>query len=112
MEAQGILIHDAKTKLPTHSMWTIRPFKEIDLELTLPIALIDLLGFGSEIFEGYLVSLKNLGIIDEESVPQPKMILCRICETNIPAWFIENILIYVFWNIGPLRNYNNITMLL
>ena len=89
LEAQGILIHDAKTKLPTHSMWTIRPFKEIDLELTLPIALIDLLGFGSEIFEGYLVSLKNLGIIDEESVPQPKMILCRICETNIPAWFIE-----------------------
>ncbi|KAG7663349.1 RIM15 [[Candida] subhashii] len=89
LEAQGILIHDAKTRLPTHSMWTIRPFVHIDLDLTLPTALIDLLGFGSEIFEGYLLNLQELGIIDEESVPQPKTILCRICENNIPAWFIE-----------------------
>ncbi|EMG47339.1 hypothetical protein G210_2347 [Candida maltosa Xu316] len=90
LEAEGILIHDNnKTKLPTHSMWTIRPFIHIDLDLTLPTALIDLLGFGAEIFEGYLVNLKDLGIIDEDSVPPPKTILCRICETNIPAWFIE-----------------------
>ena len=89
LEAQGILIHDSKTKLPTHSIWTIKPFIHIDLDLTLPEQLISLLGFGSEIFEGYLVSLKELGIIDEDSVPQPKTILCRICEQNIPAWFIE-----------------------
>lgn len=89
LEAQGILIHDSKTKLPTHSIWTIRPFIHVDLDLTLPEQLINLLGFGSEIFEGYLVRLKELGIIDEDSVPQPKTILCRICEQNIPAWFIE-----------------------
>lgn len=89
LEAQGILIHDPKTSLPTHSVWTIKPFTYIDLDLTLPEHLINLLGFGSEIFEGYLLSLKDLGIIDEESVPQPKSILCRICENNIPAWFIE-----------------------
>lgn len=89
LEAQGILIHDSKTKLPTHSIWTIKPFIHIDLDLTLPDQLISLLGFGSEIFEGYLVSLKELGIIDEDSVPQPKTILCRICEQNVPAWFIE-----------------------
>lgn len=89
LEAQGILIHDSRTNLPTHSMWTIKPFLHIDLDLTLPKHLVNLLGFGSEIFEGYLVSLKELGIIDEESVPQPKTILCRICEQNIPAWFIE-----------------------
>ncbi|CAI5760404.1 unnamed protein product [Candida verbasci] len=89
LEAQGIIIHDAKTKLPSHSMWTIRPFIHLDLDLTLPNNLIDLLGFGSEIFEGYLMSLKDLGITDEENVPEPKSILCRICETNIPAWFIE-----------------------
>ncbi|RCK65302.1 hypothetical protein Cantr_01223 [Candida viswanathii] len=55
-------------------MWTIRPFVQIDLDLTLPPTLIDLLGFGAEIFEGYLVSLKNQGIIDEESVPPPKTV--------------------------------------
>ncbi|KAI5970353.1 RIM15 [Candida margitis] len=89
LEAQGILIHDSQTKLPTHSMWTVRPFVQIDLELSIPDALIDLLGFGSEIFEGYLINLKSLGVADEEYVPQPNTILCRICETNIPAWFIE-----------------------
>ncbi|RLV92497.1 Serine/threonine-protein kinase RIM15 [Spathaspora sp. JA1] len=89
LEAQGILIHDANTKLPSHSMWTIRPFVHIDLDLTLPDPLIDLLGFGSEIFEGYLLNLKELAIIDEESVPQPKTVLCRICESNFPAWYIE-----------------------
>ncbi|KAI5959746.1 RIM15 [Candida pseudojiufengensis] len=89
LETQGILIHDTQTQLPTHSMWTIRPFVHIDLDLSIPLTLIDLLGFGSEIFEGYLMNLKNLGIVYEESVPQPKTILCRICENNIPAWFIE-----------------------
>ncbi|KAI5949544.1 RIM15 [Candida jiufengensis] len=89
LEAQGILIHDTQTKVPNHSMWTIRPFVHIDLDLSIPLALIDLLGFGSEIFEGYLMNLKNLGISEEENVPQPKTILCRICENNIPAWFIE-----------------------
>lgn len=89
LEAQGILIHDSQTKLPTHSMWTVRPFVQIDLELSIPNALIDLLGFGSEIFEGYLMNLKLLGVTEEEYVPQPNTVLCRICETNIPAWFIE-----------------------
>ncbi|CUM64170.1 uncharacterized protein PRCAT00001763001 [Priceomyces carsonii] len=89
LEAQGILIHDTKTNLPTHSMWTIKPFVHMDLNLTLPLPLINLLGFGAEIFEGYLSSLNELGIIDEECVPQPKTILCRICESQVPVWFIE-----------------------
>lgn len=89
LEAQGILILDSKTNLPSYSIWTIKPFVHIDMELTIPEALFDLLGFGSEIFEGYLLSLKEAGILDEDSVPDPKLILCHICETNIPAWFIE-----------------------
>lgn len=89
LEAQGILINDTTTKLPTHSIWTIRPFVSIELDLNIPDALVDLLGFGLELFEGYLVSLKEAGIIDEDSVPEPKLIICRICEQSIPAWFIE-----------------------
>lgn len=89
LEAQGILISDPKTRLPTHSLWTIRPFVSIDLPLTIPERLMDLLGFGSEMFEGYLVNLREAGIIDEECVPEPKSVLCRICEIAIPAWFIE-----------------------
>lgn len=89
LEAQGIMIHDPQTKLPTHSIWTIRPFVKIDLELTIPSALVDLLGFGSEIFEGYLLNLREAGIIEEGSVPEPKTVLCRICETSFPVWFIE-----------------------
>ncbi|RKP31015.1 kinase-like protein, partial [Metschnikowia bicuspidata] len=89
LEAQGILIQDAVTKLPSHSIWTVRPFVRVELELNIPEALVDLLGFGLELFEGYLLSLQESGIIDEESVPEPKLILCRICETSIPAWFIE-----------------------
>jgi serine/threonine-protein kinase RIM15 len=89
LEAQGILIHSTKTNLPTHSMWTVKPFVHINLDLTLPENLINLLGFGSELFEGYLINLNELGIFDEASVPQPKTVLCRICESQIPAWFIE-----------------------
>lgn len=89
LEAQGIIIHDPKTKIPKHSMWIIKHFVHIDLDLTLPENLINVLGFGAELFEGYLFSLQEMGIIDEESVPQPKTILCRICEQNIPVWFIE-----------------------
>ncbi|PVH18137.1 uncharacterized protein CXQ87_001054 [Candidozyma duobushaemuli] len=89
LEAQGILILDSKTNLPSYTIWTIKPFVHIEMDLTIPDALFDLLGFGSEIFEGYLMSLKEAGIIDEDSVPDPKLILCHICESNIPAWFIE-----------------------
>ena len=89
LEAQGILIHDPTTRLPSHSIWTIKPFIHVDVELTIPPKLSNMLGFGSEILEGYLSNLQELGIIDEDSVPQPKLVLCRICEQNIPAWFIE-----------------------
>lgn len=89
LEAQGILIHDNKTKVPTYTIWTIKPFIHININLTIPENLISLLGFGSEIFEGYLLNLKELGIIDEDDVPQPKTVLCRICESYIPSWFLE-----------------------
>lgn len=89
LEAQGILIHDSKTNLPIHSIWTIKPYVPIDVDLTLPGRLIDLLGFGSEIFEDYLARLQQLEVLDEKEVPQPRLELCRICEQLFPAWFLE-----------------------
>ncbi|EGV66664.1 rim15, signal transduction response regulator [Yamadazyma tenuis] len=89
LEAQGILIHDSKTHLPTHSIWTIKPYVPLDLDLTIPSQLIDLLGFGSTIFENYLLELKESKTADETSVPQPQTVLCHICEQQIPAWFLE-----------------------
>ena len=89
LEAQGILIHSPHTNLPTHSMWTVREFVPLDVDLTLPPQLINLLGFGAELFEGYLHSVNEQQIVDETMVPQPKMILCRICESQVPVWFIE-----------------------
>lgn len=87
LEAQGILIHEKG--VPSYLMWTIKPWVHIDLDLLVPPRLIDLLGFGAEMFEGYLGNLTELGIISDEAVPQPKTVLCRICEATVPAWFIE-----------------------
>ena len=89
LDAQGILIHDGKTRLPTHSIWTIKPFTHINIDLKLPESAVNLLGFGAEILEGYLLNLQELGIIDLDSVPEPKSLLCRICEQSMPAWFLE-----------------------
>ncbi|ODV95448.1 hypothetical protein PACTADRAFT_23999, partial [Pachysolen tannophilus NRRL Y-2460] len=90
MEGQGILIHDLKTQLPTHSMWILRPFVPIqDLILELPVPLVEKLGFGIDIFQNYLISLSDMGIIDEEAVPAPRQVLCRICEQQVPAWWLE-----------------------
>lgn len=89
MEGQGILIHDVKTHLPTHFMWILRPFVPIEVNLELEDALIEKLGSGIDIFESYLVSLNDSGIIDMDAVPAPRHVLCRICEQQVPAWWLE-----------------------
>lgn len=89
LEAQGILIHDPKTNLPTHSIWTIKPYFPLELDVAIPNELVELLGFGSTIFENYLFELRERKITHETLVPQPQTILCRICEQQIPSWFLE-----------------------
>lgn len=88
LEAQGILIHDA-TGAPTHTIWLVKPFVPLNVELSIPPALCGLLGAGAEIFEGYLGELSAKGIIDDQLVPEPKTVLCRVCESYVPAWYIE-----------------------
>lgn len=90
LEAQGILISDPRTGKPTHSMWIVKPWiplKEINLEM--PEDLISTLGFGANLLESYLLHLNDLGVIDEERLPQPPLQLCRICEQNVPDWWLE-----------------------
>lgn len=88
LEAQGILLHDA-TGTPTHTIWLVKPFVPLNVELSIPPALCGLLGAGAELFEGYLGELSAKGIIDDQLVPEPKTVLCRICESHVPAWYIE-----------------------
>jgi serine/threonine-protein kinase RIM15 len=88
LEGQGILIHD-KMGIPTHSMWILKPFYPNTLNIELPPKLAESLGFGADIFASYLASLSDLGIIYEGDVPPPPQVLCRICEQQVPSWWLE-----------------------
>lgn len=87
--AQGVLLRDQNTGVPTHSMWLMRPYEPLDVDLSLPQPLVDILGFGAEIFGTYLQNLLDLGVTDMALVPPPVQVLCSICETPVPAWYLE-----------------------
>lgn len=88
LEGQGILIHD-QNNVPTHSMWVLKPFFANSLNVELPLRLAESLGFGAEIFSSYLQSLSEIGIINEDDCPAPPQVLCRICEQQVPSWWLE-----------------------
>lgn len=90
LEAQGILIYDSMNQSPTHSIWIVKPFCEIDELDNLPPDLLKRLGFGSKIFSKFLQDLEDLMVLDENDVPSPKLELCRVCETLVPAWWLES----------------------
>ncbi|VEU22591.1 DEKNAAC103351 [Brettanomyces naardenensis] len=90
LEAQGILIHDQRSRQCMHSMWVVRPWlplKEVNLEM--PGELVSNLGFGVNLLEAYLLHLNDVGVIDEERLPAPPQELCRICEQKVPNWWLE-----------------------
>ncbi|ODQ57182.1 hypothetical protein WICANDRAFT_17279, partial [Wickerhamomyces anomalus NRRL Y-366-8] len=88
LEGQGILIHNSKN-IPTHSMWILKPFYANALNVQLPTKLSETLGFGADIFTSYLSALSEAGIINEDEVPAPPQVLCRICEQQVPSWWLE-----------------------
>jgi len=88
LEGQGILIHDSRN-IPTHSMWILKPFYANALNVQLPTKLAETLGFGADIFTSYLSALSEAGIINEDEVPAPPQVLCRICEQQVPSWWLE-----------------------
>lgn len=89
LEAQGILIHDVQTQTPSHTMWIIKPFYEIDELDNLPHELVKKLGFGAKILSHYLQQIEDMMILDEMDLPTPNFELCRVCETMIPTWWLE-----------------------
>ena len=93
LEACGILIKDTHTNEPLYSMWNMKPYSEqehkLALQQMLPESFIKKLGFGATIFASYLRQIENSGVITDIELPLPGMELCRVCETFVPAWWLE-----------------------
>ncbi|CEP64937.1 protein kinase RIM15 LALA0_S15e00760g [Lachancea lanzarotensis] len=89
LEAQGVVISDATENIPTHSMWIVKPFCEIEAMDNLPQDLVKRLGFGANIFSQFLAEVEGSMVVDEEDLPTPRNELCRVCESLIPAWWLE-----------------------
>lgn len=93
LEACGILIRDNETQLISHSMWTVKPYVQKmfgeELDSILPPDFIKKLGFGATIFADYLKEIAEEEVLDERDLPSPKMVLCRVCESFVPAWWLE-----------------------
>ncbi|KAL3229818.1 Serine/threonine-protein kinase RIM15 [Nakaseomyces bracarensis] len=93
LEACGILIHDSKTGLPSHTMWIVKPYNidwhANEIDNILPPEFIKKLGFGATIFAEYLKGVECDMILSEGDLPMPRLELCRVCELYIPAWWLE-----------------------
>ena len=97
LEACGVLITNAdtaSTPVPTHTMWVLKPYNpgwhsSLSDTYFLPEGFIKRLGFGATIFSDYLKLLDDEKITDESRVPLPRRELCRICESFVPAWWLE-----------------------
>ncbi|SMN18561.1 similar to Saccharomyces cerevisiae YFL033C RIM15 Glucose-repressible protein kinase involved in signal transduction during cell proliferation in response to nutrients [Maudiozyma saulgeensis] len=93
LEACGILIKDPHTHEPLYSMWNMKPYTEqqhkLALQQLLPESFIKKLGFGATIFASYIRQIENSGVINDIDLPIPRMELCRVCETFVPAWWLE-----------------------
>ena len=99
-EASGILIlYD--NKLPSHTMWIIKPFIDINPLDTSNSGVANQfyqindphfwkkLGYGATYLNDYLNEIVNSNIINEIDLPLPRMELCRVCECFVPDWWLE-----------------------
>ncbi|KAG9772379.1 Serine/threonine-protein kinase cek1 [Exophiala dermatitidis] len=90
LEGQGIMVYDRTSGGESHTMWMLQPAtKPIRIEIALPQALVETLGFGAEILAKYLTELAEAGANDPENHPPPLPILCRVCERSIVPWWFE-----------------------
>ncbi|CAK7271908.1 rim15, signal transduction response regulator [Sporothrix epigloea] len=90
LEAQGIMVYDTASGNESHTMWMIRPWiAPREIKINLPPLIVNSLGSGAEILASYLTQLAESGIDDEKEYPLPQPVLCRICERQILAWWLE-----------------------
>ncbi|CDO95742.1 unnamed protein product [Kluyveromyces dobzhanskii CBS 2104] len=89
LEAQGILVHDTYTQEPSHTMWIVKPFYDVDELDNLPYDLVKRLGFGAKILSQFLQQVEDMMVLDELDLPSPNLELCRVCETMVPTWWLE-----------------------
>lgn len=99
-EASGILIL-TDNKVPSHTMWIIKPFVDINplgtanSNLTNQFYQINdpqfwkKLGYGATYLNDYLNEIVNSNIVNEVDLPSPRLELCRVCECFVPDWWLE-----------------------
>lgn len=95
-EASGILILN-DNKLPSHTMWIIKPFTQPNLPIPTNNLLYQLndpqfwkkLGYGATYLNDYLNQIINSNIVNEVDLPLPRMELCHVCECFVPDWWLE-----------------------
>lgn len=73
MSGQGMLVHAHGTRTPSHTMWVVHP-------------LADPAGF---VPDNLQVSSRYAGVLSYDTPLSTELLLCRICERDIPAWFFE-----------------------
>ena len=75
MEAQGMLMQRHDAQEPSHTMWVLRL---LDAEQSQDAAMDEL-----------RLSARYAGVLDYDTPLSTELLLCRICERDIPAWFFE-----------------------
>ncbi|KAI0071087.1 hypothetical protein K474DRAFT_1712758 [Panus rudis PR-1116 ss-1] len=98
MEGKGMLMIDREDGQPSHTMWVVRPIGPPECLQTPPSILLETGDIGDEpgSAEASTVGFGPVSAI-EPVTPFPgiqrpistALILCRICECNIPQWYFE-----------------------
>jgi serine/threonine-protein kinase RIM15 len=60
-----------------------------EIQIDLPAVLVESLGSGAEVIASYLTTLAEAGLEDPAHHAPPCPVLCRICERQIPPWWLE-----------------------
>ncbi|KAH9951697.1 hypothetical protein B0H21DRAFT_187165 [Amylocystis lapponica] len=97
MEGSGMLINDREEGMPSHSMWVVKPVGPPEFLHAPPSILLEAGEVGDEPISAEATQVDFSSRTPMEPVtPFPfarpintQLILCRICECNIPQWFFE-----------------------
>jgi len=91
MEGKGMLMIDRDDAQPSHTIWVIKPVTLPSIDTAVPPVQVETGEVGDEPLTtpaaGF--AIRNLS---EPATPFPinvSLILCRVCECNVPQWFFE-----------------------